>query len=57
MAAHSSILAGKSHGQSSLVGYSPWGHKGLDRTEASELARTVTCAAENAIFNRYNLSV
>ena len=24
MAAHSSILAGKSHGQKSLVGHSPW---------------------------------
>ena len=23
---------GKSHGQRSLVGYSPWGHKELDRT-------------------------
>ena len=27
MATHSSILAGGSHGQRSLVGYSPWGHK------------------------------
>ena len=33
MAAHSSILAGKSHGQISLVGYSPWSHKELDTTE------------------------
>ena len=24
---------GESHGQRSLVGYSPWGHKELDRTE------------------------
>ena len=24
---------GKSHGQSNLVGYSPWGHKELDTTE------------------------
>ena len=32
MATHSSILAGKSHGQRSLVGYSPWGRKQLDRT-------------------------
>ena len=30
---HSSILAGKSHGQRSLAGYSPWGHKELDMTE------------------------
>ena len=27
MAAHFSMLAGKSHGQRSRVGYSPWGHK------------------------------
>ena len=26
MATHSSILAGESHGQGRLVGYSPWGH-------------------------------
>ena len=28
IATHSSILAWKSHGQRSLAGYSPWGHKG-----------------------------
>ena len=33
MAAHSSTLAGKSHGQRSVVGYSPWGHEESDRTE------------------------
>ena len=33
MAAHSSILAGKSHGQRSLVGYSPWSCKESDTTE------------------------
>ena len=33
MATHSSILAGKSHGRRSLVGYSPWDHKELDTTE------------------------
>ena len=27
------FLPGKFHGQRSLVGYSPWGHKELDRTE------------------------
>ena len=27
MATHSSILASKFHGQRSLVGCSPWGHK------------------------------
>ena len=33
MATHSSILAWKSHGWRSLVGYSPWGHKESDVTE------------------------
>ena len=33
MTIHSSIPAWKSHGQRSLVGYSPWGHKELDMTE------------------------
>ena len=33
MAIHSSTLPGKSHGQGSLVGCSPWGHKELDTTE------------------------
>ena len=27
------LLPGKSHGQRSLVGYGPWGHKELDTTE------------------------
>ena len=27
MTTHSSVLAWKSHGQRSLAGYSPWGHK------------------------------
>ena len=27
------FLPGESHGQRSLVGYSPWGHKELDMTE------------------------
>ena len=29
------FLPGKSHRQRSLVGYSPWGHKELDTTEAT----------------------
>ena len=29
----SNILAGKIHGQRSLVGYSPWDHKESDMTE------------------------
>ena len=34
------LLPGKFHGQSSLVGYCPWGHKALDRTE--QLTQTHT---------------
>ena len=33
MAIHSVFLPGQSHGQRSLVGYSPWGHKESDTTE------------------------
>ena len=33
MATHSSILAGKSHGQRSPAGYNLWGHKESDPTE------------------------
>ena len=29
MATRCSILAGESQGERSLVGYSPWGHKGV----------------------------
>ena len=32
MATHPSIVSGESHGQRSLAGYSPWGHKESDRT-------------------------
>ena len=35
MATPSNILAWKSHGQRSLVGYSTWGRKGSDTTSAS----------------------
>ena len=39
MITHSSILAWRTHGQRSLAGYSPWDHKELDTTEATEHAR------------------
>ena len=32
------FLPGKSHGQRSLVGYSPWGHKESDTTEQLALS-------------------
>ena len=31
------ILPGKSHGQRSLEGYSPWGHKEPDMTECTDM--------------------
>ena len=34
------FLPGESHGQKSLSGYSPWGHKELDTTEATWHAHT-----------------
>ena len=37
MAIHSSTLAWESHGQRSLIGYSPWGHKESDMTEQLHL--------------------
>ena len=33
------LLPGKAHGQRSLVGYSPWGHKELDMTERLHFTR------------------
>ena len=38
MATHSSILAGESHGQRSLAGYSPWDCIESDTTEATQHA-------------------
>ena len=35
MTSHSSILAWRIHGQRSLVGYSPQGHKELDTAEVT----------------------
>ena len=36
MATHSSLLGSDSPGPRSLAGYSPWGWKELDTTEATE---------------------
>ena len=34
------FLPGESHGQRSLVGYSPWGCKEMDTSEATEFTHT-----------------
>ena len=36
------FLPEKSHGQRSLTGYSPWGHKESDMTEVTKLAQTTS---------------
>ena len=38
MATHSVFWPGESHGQRSLVGYSPWGHRESDTTERLTLS-------------------
>ena len=42
MATHSIFLPGELHGQRSLAGYSPWGHKELDTTEQHTHTHTHT---------------
>ena len=41
MAIHSSILAWESHGQRSLAGYSPWGHRVGHDLETKYLTTTL----------------
>ena len=40
------ILPGKSHGQRSLVGCSPWGHKESDTTERLHFEFSLSCIGE-----------
>ena len=48
------FLPGKSHGQSSLVGYSPWGRKELDTTEHTHTHTVPVPCRVN--FTRENIS-
>ena len=56
MATHSSILAGESHGQRSLEGYSPWGAQSWTRLKqlsimhASTFTRIKSCLVAAADF-------
>ena len=43
MATHSSTLAWESHGQMSLVGCSPWGHKESNMTQRLTLSLPALC--------------
>ena len=40
------LLPGKSHGQRSLVGCSPWGHEELDTTEQLPFHFSLSCIGE-----------
>ena len=40
------LLPGKSHGQRSLVGCSPWGHGGSDTTEQLHFHFSLSCTGE-----------
>ena len=40
------LLPGKSHGRRSLVGYSPWGHEELDKTEQLHFHFSLSCFGE-----------
>ena len=40
------FLSGESHGQKSLVGYSPWGHKELDMTKWLHFHFSLSCIGE-----------
>ena len=44
------LLSGESHGQRSLAGYSPWGRKELDRTEATEHMQRFNTSVTLATF-------
>ena len=47
---HPVLLFGKFHGQRSLVGYSPRGHKESDKTKRE-------CMPQNMMLAKYNMSV
>ena len=46
LAPHSSTLAWKIHGRSSLVGYSPWGRKESDMAERLHFHFSLLCIGE-----------
>ena len=46
------LLPGKSHGQRSLAGYSPLGHKELDMTEHEHIS--VYCFKESELYSKSN---
>ena len=55
MATHFSILAWRIHGQRSLVGYSPWGHKESDTTERLTLSLSQVGRVKLSLYEQNNL--
>ena len=51
------FLPGESHGQRSLVGYSPQGHKESVTTEATEHARVILCLTLKKKQGRFFYSI
>ena len=50
------FLPGESHGQRSLVGYSPWDHKESDRAERLTLSLTLTSETGNCLMPKIHCS-
>ena len=46
MAPTTVLMPGKSHGRRRLVGCSPWGHQGLDKTERLHFHFSLSCIGE-----------
>ena len=51
MATHFSVIAGKSHGQRSLVGYSLWSHRVI------LMAKNVCCCCKHTYMNTYRIHI
>ena len=49
-ATRSVFLPGESHGQRSLLGYSPWGHRELDTTESIAQQHALSFASSFSPF-------
>ena len=56
MATHSGILPGESHGQRSLMGYSPWGRKGGHNLATKSPPPLSNMLASSLIYHIYNPS-
>ena len=55
MATHSSLLAGKSHGQRNPACCSPWGHKIVGHDLVTEQQQTVTTYLSECLVGLYLL--